>query len=134
MAIEDEVRQAARLLEALIQATGVPREELERRLEASPGYLRRVLSGQVELKLRHILAILRVLEIEPALFFRALYPAAGPAGTVRIDELRQQLKELGFDGEPGPTRPEVAMDDLERLVQGAVQMVFSRRKLEEEES
>lgn len=128
MTIDEDVRRAARLLEALIQVTGVSREELERRLEASPGYVRRVLAGQVELKLRHILAILRVLEIEPNLFFQTLYPGAGPAGTVRIDELRQRLKDLGFNGEPAPTRPEVGMDDLERLVQGAVQAALSRRK------
>jgi transcriptional regulator with XRE-family HTH domain len=133
MAIDDEVRQAVRLLEALIQATAVSWEELERRLEASPGYLRRVLSGQVELKFRHILAILRILEIEPALFFQTLYPGAGPAGTVRIDELRQRLKELGFDGVPTPALPDVGMD-LERVVQGAVQVALSRRTPKNEKS
>ena len=132
MTIDDEVRRAARLLEALIQAAGVSIEELERRLEASPGYVGRLLSGRVELKLRHILTILRALEIEPALFFQTLYPGAGPAsGTVCIEELRQRLKELGFDGEPVPARLEVGMDDLERLVQGAVQAALSRRKPED---
>lgn len=134
MTIDDDVRRAARLLDALIQATGASREELERRLESSPGYVRRVLSGEVELKLRHILAILRGLEIEPALFFQTLYPGAGPAGTVRIDELRQRLLELGFDGEPAPAHPDVGMDELERLVQGAVQAALSRRKSEAGES
>ena len=128
MTIDDEVRRAASLLEALIQATGVSPEELEKRLETSPGYLGRLLSGIVELKLRHILAILRILEIEPALFFQTLYPEAGPAGgTVRIDELRQRLAELGVGREPAAPKPEVGMDDLERLVQGAVQAALSRK-------
>lgn len=132
MTIDDEVRRAARLLEALIQATGASREELERRLEASPGYVGRLLAGRVELKLRHILAILRALEIEPALFFQTLYPGAGTAGgTVRLEELRQRLEALGIGGEggePGPPRPEIGMEELERLVQGAVQAALSRRK------
>ena len=131
MTIDDEVRRAASLLEALIQVTGEPQEELERRLEASPGYLGRLLAGRVELKLRHILAVLRVLEIEPSLFFKALYPEEDQdlAGTVRLDELRQQVKSLGVDGEPAP-KAGVGIEDLERLVQEAVQDVLARRKPE----
>lgn len=129
MTIEDEVRRAAKLLEALIQVTGMSPEELEKRLEASPGYVGRLLSGRVELKLRHVLAILRILEIEPALFFQTLYPEAGPAGgTVQHEELRQRLEVLGLGGQPAPPRPEVDMDDLERRVQGAVHAALARRK------
>lgn len=129
MTIDDEVRRAAKLLEALIQATGMSPEEVERRLEASPGYVGRLLSGRVELKLRHILAILWILEIEPTLFFQMLYPEAGPAGgMVRLDDLRQRLTALGVGREPAPPKPEVGMEDLERLVQGAVQAALSRRK------
>jgi len=129
MTIDDEVRRAAKLLEALIQVTGESPEELERRLEASPGYLGRLLAGRVELKLRHILAVLRVLEIEPSLFFKTLYPGADLAGTVRLDELRQQVKSLGVGSEPAP-KAGVGMEDLERLVQEAVQDVLARRKPE----
>jgi len=132
MTIDDEVRRAAKLLEAMIQATGTSSEELERRLEAAPGYVGRLLSGRVELKLRHILAILRFLEIEPALFFQALYPEAGQTGgTVRLDELRQRLMKMGVGCEPAAPKPEVGMDDLERLVQGAVQAALSSRKPED---
>lgn len=129
MTIDDEVRRAAQLLEALIQVIGISREEVETRLEASPGYLERLLSGRVELKLRHILAILRVLEIEPSLFFHTLYPEAGAqGGTVRIDELRQRLEALGL--EVGAVPGSEAEPDLERLVQRAVQAALSRREPE----
>ena len=130
MTIDDEVRRASKLLEALIQVIGLSREEVEQRLDASPGYLNRLLSGRVELKLRHILAILRVLEIEPSLFFHTLYPEAGPeGGTVRIDELRQRLESLGLGVEAPLPGPETG-PDLERLVQRAVQAALSRRKPE----
>jgi transcriptional regulator with XRE-family HTH domain len=134
MTIDDEVRRAARLLEALIQAAGVSHDDLERRLEASPGYVGRLLSGEVELKLRHVLAISRALEIEPALFFQTLYPAAEPAGgTVQVEELHQRLKALGFATESAPARPEVRMEDLERLLQEAVQSVLSRQAPEDQD-
>ena len=129
MTIDDEVRRAAQLLEALIQAVGMSQEEVEQRLEASPGYLGRLLSGRVELKLRHILAVLRALEIEPSLFFSTLYPEAGPeSGTVRLDELRQRLETLGL--EIGPVPGSEAEPDLESLVQRAVQAALSRREPE----
>ena len=134
MTIDDEVRRAAKLLEAMIQATGMSGEELERQLEAAPGYVGRLISGRVELKLRHILAILRILEIEPILFFQTLYLDAGPiGGTVRLDELRQRLDVLGMSekgGEIAPPKLAVGREDLERLVQGAVQAALSRRKPE----
>ncbi|HWN45421.1 MAG TPA: helix-turn-helix transcriptional regulator [Thermoanaerobaculia bacterium] len=129
MTIDDEVRRAAKLLDALIQVTGESQEELERRLEASPGYLGRLLAGRVELKLRHILAVLRVLEIEPSLFFKTLYPGADLAGTVQLDELRQQVKSLGIGSEPAP-KAGIGMEELERLVQEAVQDILARQKPE----
>jgi transcriptional regulator with XRE-family HTH domain len=123
--IEDEVRQAARLLESLIQAAGVPESELERRLDVSPGYVGRVLSGEIELKLRHILSFLRVLEIEPALFFESLYPAQPSGGTIRMEDLQERLEGLGL-GHPSEAPP-LVVDDLERLVQGAVRAALSRK-------
>lgn len=136
MTIDDEVRRTAQLLEALIQVTGVSQEEVETRLEASPGYVGRLLGGRVELKLRHILAILRILEIEPSLFFQTLYPEARPAGGVggtggvgtSLDELRQRLDALGLGGQPSPSGPEIGVEDLEGLVQGAVLAALSRKK------
>jgi transcriptional regulator with XRE-family HTH domain len=123
--IEDEVRQAARLLESLIQAAGVPESELERRLDVSPGYVGRVLSGEIELKLRHILSILRTLEIDPGLFFESLYPAQPLGGTIRMEDLQDRLQRLGL-GNPSEA-PAVVVDDLEQLVQGAVRVALGRR-------
>ncbi len=105
--LDDEILRALRLLEVLIQAAGSSEEEMERRLGASQGYLGRLLSGGVELKLRHILSILQVLEIEPAQYFQSLYPsapAASPAiqpGAIEMDALDRRLRGLGL-GEPPP--------------------------------
>lgn len=129
LTIDDEIRRAARLLESLIQTAGVLPEELERRLDASPGYLGRVLSGEMELKLRHILAILRALEIEPGLFFEVLYPAADPAaGSIRIEDVRERLLRLGFGQKRSVEPPQLGIQELEKLVQGAVQAALSRRE------
>jgi transcriptional regulator with XRE-family HTH domain len=133
LTIDEEVRRAADLLEALIQAVGVPHRELEALLEVAPGYVERVLSGRIELKLRHIHALLRALEVEPHLFFQTLYPAPGAAGeVVRLDDLRQWLDGLGIFGER-PPGPEIGVQDLEKLVQGAVHAALARRAPRSEE-
>ena len=133
MTIDDEIRRATRLLESLIRTNGVLPGVLERRLDAAPGYIGRVLSGEVELKLRHILAILRALEIEAGLFFEILYPASDPSGgTIRLEDLRQRLQRLGL-GKDGPTAcPQIDIQELEKLVQGAVQAALSRREPRDE--
>jgi transcriptional regulator with XRE-family HTH domain len=123
--IEDEVRQTARLLESLIQAAGVPESELERRLDVSPGYVGRVLSGEIELKLRHILSILRTLEIDSGLFFESLYPTQPLGGTIRMEDLQERLQRLGL-GNPSEAPP-VVVDDLEQLVQGALRAALGRK-------
>ncbi len=103
--LDEEIRRALRLLEAVIQAAGYSEDDLEQRLDASPGYLGRLLSGEIELKLRHILAILRVLEVEPGQYFQSLYPpvptvsSAIQSSTIEMDDLDLRLRGLGL-GEP----------------------------------
>jgi transcriptional regulator with XRE-family HTH domain len=128
LTVEEEVQRAARLLEALIQAAGVPHKELEVLLEVAPGYVERVLSGRIELKLRHILTFLRALEIEPSLFFEALYPISTPeTSAVDVGQLRDLLQGFGFEGESVPAPPEVGRQDLERLLRNAVRAAMARR-------
>ncbi len=109
MNIEDEVRRAARLLETVMQAAGLTRKDLEQRLDAGPGYVSQVLTGRIELKLRHILAVLRALDVEPAIFFQALYPDAGVASR--------------------PARLLLSREDLESLLRRAVREVLAERRL-----
>ena len=78
MTIDDEVRRATKLLETVMQAAGLTRKDLDQKLGAGPGYISQVLTGRMELKFRHILAILRALEVEPSVFFQTLYPEDRP--------------------------------------------------------
>lgn len=97
MTIDEEIRRASKLLETVIQVSGVSQEDLDKKLEASPGYVGRILAGEVELKLRHILVLLRTVEMEPAIFFQTLYEKDEPTGgTVQLGDLEQRVKALGF--------------------------------------
>jgi transcriptional regulator with XRE-family HTH domain len=132
MTIEDEIRRATKLLETVMQAAGLTRKDLDQRLGAGPGYVSQVLTGRMELKLRHILAILRSLDVEPSLFFQTLYPDARPSTDQAVmEEFLKRFQKLGFAGSPPPPPPP-ALDpqELEKLIQSAVRNALAERQQE----
>jgi len=127
MTIDDDVRRATKLLETVMQAAGLTRKDLDQKLGAGPGYVSQVLTGRMELKFRHILAILRALEIEPSVFFQTLYPEGRPASdTVVMEEFLRRFQRLGFGTQPAPPpAPPLDPQELERLIQNAVRAALS---------
>jgi len=128
MTIEDEVRRATKLLETVMQATGLTRKELDQRLGAGPGYVSQVLTGRMELKFRHILAILRALDVEPNIFFQTLYPGDRPTSDQTVmEEFLKRFQKLGLNAAPPPQPPAVDPRELERLVESAVRAALGDR-------
>jgi transcriptional regulator with XRE-family HTH domain len=127
MTIDDEVRRATKLLETVMQAAGLTRKDLDQKLGAGPGYISQVLTGRMELKFRHILAILRALEVEPSVFFQTLYPEDRPAtDAVVMEEFLRRFQKLGFGTQPTPPRgPALDPQELERMIQNAVRAALS---------
>jgi len=127
MTIDDEVRRATKLLETVMQASGLTRKDLDQRLGAGPGYVSQVLTGRMELKLRHVLAILHALEVEPSVFFQTLYPEDRPSSdSVVMEEFLRRFQKLGFGAPPAPP-PSPALDpqELERMIQNAVRAALT---------
>ncbi len=128
MTIDDEVRRATKLLETVMQATGLTRKDLDQRLGAGPGYVSQVLTGRMELKFRHILAILRALDLQPSVFFQTLYPEDRPVTDAAVmEEFLRRFQKLGFGTRPEPPPPPPAVDhqELERMIQSAVRAALS---------
>lgn len=129
MTVEDEVRRATKLLETVMQAAGLTRKELDQRLGAGPGYISQVLTGRMELKYRHILAILQALDVDPSVFFQTLYPGDRPSSDqVVMEEFLKRFQQLGFGSGPPPQPPAVDPQELERLVQSAVRAALDEKK------
>jgi len=127
MAIDDEVRRATKLLETVMQAAGLTRKDLDQRLGAGPGYVSQVLTGRMELKFRHVLAILRALDVEPSVFFETLYPENRPASDAAVmEEFLRRFQKLGFGAQPAPApSPTLDPQDLERMIQNAVRAALA---------
>jgi len=130
MNIEKEIEKATRLLATMMQLAGLTRQEIDRRLGAGRGFTSQVLTGRVELKLRHVLEILRVLDFAPAVFFRLLFaePAEGP-GAQRPELLHQLFQGTG--SWPMTAPPSERNEDLLRLIKGAIQEAFTERPADE---
>jgi transcriptional regulator with XRE-family HTH domain len=127
MTIDDDVRRATKLLETVMQAAGLTRKDLDLKLGAGPGYVSQVLTGRMELKFRHILAILRALDVEPNVFFQTLYPEHRPATDAAVmEEFLRRFQRLGFGAPPAPTpSPPLDPRELERMIQNAVRAALS---------
>jgi len=126
MTIDDEVKRATKLLETVMQAAGLTRKELDQKLGAGPGYVSQVLTGRMELKLRHVLAILRALEVEPSVFFQTLYPENRPStDAVVMEEFLRRFQRLGFGAQPAPPAPALDAGELEKLIRSAVRAALA---------
>jgi hypothetical protein len=80
-----EVQRAREILSDLIDLSGMSRREVERRLleEDSGTDVNRLLAGKLDLKLRHILEICRLVGIYPLVFFNILLNQPEPSPLLR---------------------------------------------------
>ena len=103
MSHEEIVRIAAALRTA-IRLSGISHRQVERELGLSTGYLTRILAGQVELRVRHVLDVCRVIGLPPERFFGALFPLQdGPESMSRLERGLAQLHPA--PGRPAPVMP-----------------------------
>src|SRR5579863_3983015 len=141
-AIEVEVKHYAGILRQAIRAAGFSVSEVERRLGAGPKSLRRVFGGQVDLKFRHVVAVLRVIGMSQAQFFDIASRRRrrrSPSGELLASFERRRRHGplpaadpggMGMVEEPAaPESPESPESDdaFDRMVEDAVARVIERR-------
>jgi hypothetical protein len=137
-AIEVEVKHYAGILRHAIRAAGFSVSEVERRLGAGPKSLRRVLGGQVDLKFKHVVAVLRIIGMSQEQFFAIAvrrHRQRSSAGDLLANFERGGRRGPGEEPEPpaGAARaPDDAdsEDEFDRLVEEAVDRVIARRAAE----
>ena len=115
-----EVEALAHHLRLCIQARRLTMRSVEDQLGMGVGYLGQLLRGNLDLKVKHVMAVLAVIGMEPAEFFSSLYegtlPVAAapshraPAGPPRFD--LDRLRTL----RPGEIVPGVSAARLDRAV------------------
>lgn len=73
----DEIQRALDLLKRVVKSLGPTRQQLEREIGMSSGWASKVLNGEIELRVRHILTVLEVCGVEPWRYFAAAFPQPG---------------------------------------------------------
>lgn len=128
--VEQEVHRYSTVLRQLIHAAGMSVSEMERRLGWGPKSLRRVLGGEVDLKFKHVIAVLHALNMPQEKFFeiaaaqarrrKRRLPAADLVKAFAAMGYRGDFIPLDEDDEPPPP------EGFDQLVESTVRRVVER--------
>ena len=129
---DPEVIRVTELLKTAIRIAGVSHREIEKRLGQSPGYLSRLFAGTIELKFRHVLEIIKVIQLDPAEFFQLAYPRQPRAVSPGARKVRDMLSifppsEPGSYGGGRDTRERDrgdTQDEIESMIRSAVRKLL----------
>lgn len=125
---EVEVRHYAGVLRQAVRAAGLSVTEVERRLGVGPKSLRRVFGGQVDLKFKHVVAVLRVIGMSQEEFFTL---AIRRRQRSRAGGFLAAFRSAGYRGNflpiPEDVEPPLTAEEFDRQVEEAVQRVLTRR-------
>jgi hypothetical protein len=126
-----QAKRYAGLLRQAVRAAGFSVSEIERRLGTGPKALRRVFGGSVDLKFKHVIAVLRIIGMSEQEFFAI---ASHDAGRRRrggaSSELLASFERAGYRGEFVPTDDDLetpSAEEFDRQVEEAVERVMQRR-------
>lgn len=85
---ERELERLRRALREGLREAGLSLREAETRLGMGTDYLSQLLRGTMDIKAKHLFALLDLLKADPGTFFRGLYPAAAaPPSPVAADAI-----------------------------------------------
>lgn len=117
---EDQIRSVVSLLKTLIRFSDTNNREIEKRLGFSGGYLSRLLSGKIEVKMQHILAILDLIDLHPHEFFAMAFPADRKEASPLLRHLQKVMPQLvptSIAATAFPAPPPVDLRTLQKTVE-----------------
>lgn len=90
---QDEVLRIARLLEAVFRVAKISVRDFERRIGMGSGTLTRIFNGDIDLKFRHVFAVLDGLAVRHDDFFRQVYQDRPNRGEVLAQDMMGLLRD-----------------------------------------
>lgn len=127
--VQEEIQRLLHMLRVAMRILDVSNRDVEKKLGLSYGYLSRLFSGSIELKVEHILEILQVLGLTPTEFFQLAYPRKTVPPSESATRIRAILEGFGsLSPEERPPSGEVSSDELERMVSKVLQKLLKDAK------
>src|SRR3954469_10040214 len=122
--MESETERLVNLVKVCLRILGVSNRQLARRLEMSPSYVSKLLSGSSELRLDHLIRICKVTGLDPGEFFALAYPVR-PAATATGVRLRAMLQG-SLSPSPPPAEPAKVYreDEVQAMLQAALERLI----------
>jgi len=115
--IQEEIQRLLQVLRLAMRILDVSNRDIEKKLGLSYGYLSRLFSGSIELKVEHILLISDVLGLTPAEFFQLAYPRKTAPLSESAARLRSILEGIGpFSLDERPAAGDMGSEELEKVV------------------
>ncbi len=126
---EPEIERLLQLVKTVMRMLGVTNRELARRLGINPSHLSRILNGQLELKVEHLLNMSAAMGLQPDEFFRLAYPTRTEPPTESAQVLRGLLPEGAALAPPSPPAPSakiggITEEEIDRRIQESVRKLF----------
>ena len=120
-----KTEQLARVLKLLIRFSKIQNQELEKKLGFSGGYMSRLLSGRIDIKISHVLDIADSLGMLPQEIFSIAFPASSPGPSPGLRNVHKMLPHLvpaamAPAPPPPPAPPPFDVDRLHRKLEDSL--------------
>lgn len=125
----NDMRQLLQVLRDVVRASRLPARELERALGIAHGGLERLLAGETQLRVRHLLAFARVFRVPVADFLELGCPESARTAEFRLADWMRQAEPFKPErsqsaGTPLPS----TVEELSSLIRAAVQQELAALK------
>jgi hypothetical protein len=115
MASEDQIEQLSRVLKILLRFAKIQNQEVEKKLGFSGGYMSRLLSGKIDIKLSHVLDLAAILDLQPHELFAVAFPQTQTGPSPGLQRVQKMLPHLVPASLTPPAPPQPARLDLDTL-------------------
>lgn len=123
-------------LRDLIEDADLRHRDIEERAGWSPGYVSQLLGGHVELRLSHLEPLLKALDIDPARFFREMFPRQAPSrastpGKRKVSRLKVnpdvvEIYDFGIESLRGL---HLRMDECEKAITTVARQAVVKKRI-----
>jgi transcriptional regulator with XRE-family HTH domain len=100
--MDPETQRLINLLKVALRILGVTNREVARRMGISPSYISKLFSGTSEMRLEHVIRVLRAIDLEPVEFFSLAYPRHPATSSPAATQLRDLLQTIQVAPPPKP--------------------------------
>jgi len=127
---DKDLQQLRAVIREAVRATRLKDRDLERRLGIGHGNLHRVLDGQLDLRVRHLIALADLLSVPPGDLLEAGCPDAVSRAKHRLNDWIGQKNSKPAE----PTAASLTLDQLKELIQSAVREEIEQQTAEAKRS